>query len=324
MMLNAHGWSKQAIGVVAFVATIGVVALAVVLMTHQEARPATTQTARLHGDYMLDLGTGARTPIPERIMVSVAEFGRSTGEKYAASPDGGMLAFVGQGDDDNPQIFVAETDGFGIRQLTHDVREAMSPAWSPDGKKLAYVGYGAKWNGNETRLFVVDVATGVSTRITSERGWSPQFTPDGSSIIYTSDVANAPILKVVPAAGGRSKVFLAPNRGLWDTGDGSLSPDGKLVTFLGGGFPNEKPRGFHCGPCRFLANADGTGRRVLDGDCWASSPAGTWSPDGSRIVCSDDVDSIVLVDVASGRTSRVAEGKSAIWLDRQTLLIDAA
>lgn len=37
----------------------------------------------------------------------------------------------------------------------------------------------------------------------------------------------------------------------------------------------------------------GTNRRILDGECWEASPAGTWSPDGSRIVCSDgDYDGI--------------------------------
>jgi hypothetical protein len=73
-----------------------------------------------------------------------------------------------------------------------------------------------------------------------------------------------------------------------------------------------------------VANADGTDRRVLRGGCWLSNPAGTWSPDGHRIVCSDDVNSIVVVDVETGNASRVAEGRSAIWLDRQTLLVDVA
>jgi Tol biopolymer transport system component len=337
MIAQQRRWSrKTTIGALAVTAAIGLAGLAAVLTTHRgetaptrsanvltEAGPAPAERGVPKVDYMLDLDTGAKTPLPDAIIVSVAGFGRSAETKYAASADGSKLAYVGFGDE-NPQIFVARIDGGGVRQLTHDVREAMSPAWSPDGARIAYVGYGARWAGNARHLFVVDVATGVSTRVTGVTGdvWSPQFTPNGTSIIYTGGRASSPVIRVVPATGGKSTVFLAPRRGLTDTGNGSLSPDGSLVTFLAGGWPKEA--GHHCGPCRFVANADGTDRRVLYGECWGSSPAGTWSPDGSRIVCSDDINSIVVVDVARERASRVAEGRSAIWLDPQTLLVHLA
>jgi Tol biopolymer transport system component len=337
MVMQQHRWStKTTVRASVAAAAIGLVALAIVLMTRPgetasgrgtnaliDTGRRATASSRPKVDYTLDLRTGVTTPLPDAIVVSVAEFGRDLWTKYAASPDGSMLAYVGFGDDENPQIFVAGIDGTGIRQVTHDVREAMSPAWSPDGTKVAYVAYGANWAGNRRHFFLLDVATGVSTRIAGVTGGgAPQFTPDGSSILYTGGPPSVPVLRTVPVAGGRSTVFLEPGDGLTDGGNGSLSPDGSLVTFLGGGWPKEA--GHHCGPCRFVANADGTDRRVLYGECWGSSPAGTWSPDGSRIVCSDDVNGIVVVDVATGNASRVAEGRSAIWLDRQTLLIDVA
>jgi hypothetical protein len=54
---------------------------------------------------------------------------------------------------------------------------------------------------------------------------------------------------------------------------------------------------------------------------FGSNPAGTWSPDSGRIVCSDGT-AITVVDVATGVASNVAEGSSAIWLDRHTLLVE--
>ena len=331
-------WSRgTTIGACAVAAAIGLVALAVILMTRPGETAATrganasidtaiaaTAPRPPNVDYMIDLSTGTTTPLPDALIVSVAEFGRSPETKYAASPDGSTLAYVGFGDDENPQIFVARIDGTGIRQLTHDVRETMSPAWSPDGTSIAYIGYGPRWAGNRRQLFVVDVATGHSSRISghTREVWSPQFTPDGSSILYSGGPTYSPRVMTVPVAGGRSTVFLRPSYGLEDTGNGSLSPDGSLVTFVGGGFPKEADH--HCGPCRFVANADGTDRRVVYGECWGASPAGAWSPDGTRIVCSDDRNGIVVVDVATGIASRVAEGQSAIWLDRQTLLVDIA
>lgn len=330
-------WSRGTkIGACAVAAAIGV-AVAVILMT----RPGETATTRGANawidtgttvtepgvpkvDYTIDLNTGVSTPLPDALIVSVAEFGRSSGTKYAASPDGSMLAYVGIGDDENPQIFVAGIDGTGVRQLTHDSKEAMSPAWSPDGTKVGYAGYGADCAANARSLFVVDVATGRSTQVTDEAGealWDAQFTPDSSSLVYTGGTPSSPVLRTVPVAGGKSTLLIGPGEGVTDAGNGSLSPDGSLVTFLGSGWPKSFDN--HCGPCRLVANADGTDRRVIPG--YESSPAGTWSPDGDRIVVSDGSGSgIIVVDVTTGDASRVAEGRSAIWLDRQTLLVDVA
>jgi Tol biopolymer transport system component len=71
-----------------------------------------------------------------------------------------------------------------------------------------------------------------------------------------------------------------------------------------------------------MANADGTERRIIRGGCWGSHPAGTWSPDGSRIVCSNDRGSIIVLDIATGDGSPVASGTTAIWVDRHTLLVE--
>jgi Tol biopolymer transport system component len=341
MAMQDRSWSRKAtIGASALAGLIAVAALGVVLIARPE-EAATSQAAsavpetvvaprkpsRPGFDYTLNLSTGSAKQLPDALIGSVAGFGRSPSTKYAASRDGSMLAYVGHGDDANPQIFVSRIDGSGARQLTNDVREAMSPAWSPNGTRIAYIGYGSKWAGNRRHLFVVDVATGISTRVPGATGtiWDAQFTPDGRSILYTGGPPSAPVLRSVPVAGGRSTVFLAPSEGLSDTGNGSVSPDGSLVTFLGGGWPKEA--GHHCGPCRFVANADGSDRRVVPG-CFESSPAGTWSPDGRRIVCTTNTQfgkfSVMVVDIATGKASRVAEGRSAIWLDRQTLLIDVA
>jgi Tol biopolymer transport system component len=99
-------------------------------------------------------------------------------------------------------------------------------------------------------------------------------------------------------------------------GSGSLSPDGSLVTMMGHEVNGP-------GAIRFVANADGTELRQIAGR--GSIPAGTWSPDGSRIVCrrSDAVGGIIVVDIATGDASpTLAEGNGAIWLDDHTLLID--
>jgi Tol biopolymer transport system component len=276
--------------------------------------------------YVIDLTTREMTPLPDTIVGSLATV-RIDSARFAASKDGASLAFVGEGDDGSPQIFIAAIDGTGIRQVTHDPTGATSPAWSPDGTKIAYEGYGS---GDVRSLFVADVATGESRQLTHDSPpcrlcpLGPQFTPDGSSIIYSSA---QPGVRTVPVAGGKSTILLGRGRGgMGDAFSGAMSPDGSLVTMMG----NEIGGG---GPLRFVANADGTElpRQIPGREC---TPAGTWSPDGTRIVCraydfaregiipDPARDSILVVDVATGGASIVAEGRLAIWLDDHTLLVD--
>lgn len=316
-----------AIGAAAVVAAIGLVALGVILGTQrgeQAAAPGETATTPAESastdtgisvtkpgvrgvDHFIDLSSGVITPLPEAIISSAAKLGQ-----YATSPDGSRLAYVGDDDDGTPQIFVARIDGSGIRQMTHDPLRAASPAWSPDGTRIAYGGFGS--------LFVLDVATGQSTPVAGPGGpWAqPQFTPDGSSLLYTDPgpTSYGAVLRTVPIDGGKSTVLIGPDEGMGHAGNGSLSPDGSLVTMIGNEINGP-------GAIRFVANVDGTELRSIPEG--GSNPAGTWSPDGRRIVCTDYArKNILVVDVASGHASRVARGRGAIWFGDHSLLVDVA
>ena len=273
-------------------------------------------------DSVLDLDTGAMTPLPDAILRSLgaASTGDGAGSRYALSPDGSSLAYVAPGEDGTSQIFVAPAlDGSGVRQVTHDPAGADWPAWSPDGTMIAYEG-----GGDVRDLFVLDLITGGSTRIDDgapyhqSLGEGLQFTPDGSSLIYTGGTYSVPELRTVPIAGGDSTVVFGLGRGgMVDASNGSMSPDGSLVTMMGSVGDG--------GAFRFVARVDGAEPRQIVGR--RSEPAGTWSPDGTRIVCRgpgdlDWVAGIIVVDIATGESWPVAEGHAAIWLDDHTLLID--
>jgi Tol biopolymer transport system component len=245
-------------------------------LTDRNLRDVTPGTAAPKVPYLIDLNTRGMTPLPEAITGSLAT-GRIKFSRFAASPDGSSLAFVGEDEDGRPQIFIAGIDGTGLRQLTRDPRQATSPAWSPDGTRIAYEGYGSEGDVN---VFMLDVATGESRQITPENPLcppctlDPQFMPDGSSIIYNggnNECCNARV-RTIPVTGGNSKLLIGPGEGLEDAGNASISPDGSLVTFIASGNPNGAEVE-HCGPCRFLANADGTDKRIITG--WTASPAGT-------------------------------------------------
>jgi len=172
--------------------------------------------------------------------------------------------------------------------------------------------------GNGGGLFVLDVGTGESGRITvgASRFAGVQFAPDGSSLVYTGGSNTLPVLLTVPVVGGESTILFGEGRGgMNDAAIGAMSPDGSLLTMMGSEIGGP-------GAILFVANVDGTDlRHIPEG---RSNPAGTWSPDGSRIVCSNyGGEHILVVDIATGEASRVADGSGAIWLDGHTLLIEA-
>jgi len=285
--------------------------------------PWVSRAATPEVDYLLDLDTGSMTPLPDAIVASTGEGNAHFDGRYAASPDGSNLAYAATNADGRFQIFVVGIDGSGLRQVTDDRVGAISPAWSPDGTTIAYAGDSAD-GGNG--LFIVDPATGETTRVMdrSERSSTPQFTPDGSSLLFTGGSDTTPLLMIVPVIGGESRLLFEPAGGIEDTGNGSISPHGSLVTYLGGGTPEFGEVG-HCGPCRLVANVDGTEQRVISG--WMANPAGTWSPDGTRIVTMEDLGPgdhsfIDVVDVATGEGTKVGYGRMAIWIDDHTLLVE--
>lgn len=268
-------------------------------------------------DYVIDLSTGVMTPLSE--MTPLPEGfrphdGPSFENQYAVSPDGSLLAYVGTGDE--TQIFIVGIDGTRVRQVTQEPNGAWSPAWSPDGTRIAYEGLDA---GHVHGLFVLDVASGESTQVASVNRilpLEPQFTPDGSSLVYTGGSDRYPVIRSVPVAGGQGTLLIGRGGNLRAADNGSLSPDGSLMTFLSTQI--DDPR-----PLRFVTNADGTERRLLPdvyGIPCRSNPAGTWSADGSLIVCSE-ASRIIVIDVATGDASPVAIGRGAIWLDDHALLV---
>jgi Tol biopolymer transport system component len=270
----------------------------------------------------VDIETGASTPLPESIVGTEDVTGA-----YAVSPDGSRLAYVGRGDNDGVGIFVANLDGTGIEQVTVELRgEArpsgggagpafeVQPAWSPDGSKIAYIGRRA--NGAHGNVYLLDLATGVSTQVTDDPrdgAMSPTFSPDGSTIIYQGGDQ----ILAVPVAGGASVPMVG--------GDGAyaqhpaLSPDGSLLSYVCG-----KGSEGSTGIC--LANADGSGARVFVPVAFAEYPG--WSPDGTRIVYwSWQSADVYVVDVATGEETPVPTkgglGAFPVWLDNHTLIVEA-
>ena len=73
-------------------------------------------------------------------------------------------------------------DGSGQRRLTRDARYPATPAWSPDGRKIAFEGgpYAT------SSVYVVN-ADGSGQRRLARNGEAPAWSPDGRTIAFFSD-----------------------------------------------------------------------------------------------------------------------------------------
>ncbi len=133
------------------------------------------------------------------------------------------IAFVYAND-----LWTADLDGRGVRQLTENPGTETNPAFSPDGRLIAFSG---QYDGN-TDVFVVPAGGGVPKRLT----WHPAadlvagFTPDGRSVLFVSNRfsnnrAYAQLF-TVPVAGGEAGMLKVPY-----ASDAEISPDGRFIAY---------------------------------------------------------------------------------------------
>ncbi len=78
---------------------------------------------------------------------------------------------------------IADADGHNAQVLLESPEPLLSPSWSPDGKKLAYVSF----EGKNSAIYVQDILTGQRQQISAFEGInsSPDWSPDGSRLAMT-------------------------------------------------------------------------------------------------------------------------------------------
>jgi dipeptidyl aminopeptidase/acylaminoacyl peptidase len=162
----------------------------------------------------------------------------------AWSPDGKQLAFTSNRSKPDPdatydiEIWVIAADntdkGANLTRVTTSSGEHHSPAWSPDGKLLAYTTrLEPKLLEYSTSHLAVSPANGgeakILTRSLDRMASSPHFAPDGKSIFFTADDDGAMILAQLNLADGK---ISRPVDGRLMVEGFSVSKEGALVASI--------------------------------------------------------------------------------------------
>ena len=169
-------------------------------------------------------------------------------------------------------IGIMAPDGEQRRSLPigSDLEQALSPAVSPDGRRVAFTGIKA----GQLDLYVMNVDGSGRRQLTSDlaQDLDPTWSPDGDSLLFSwagTAPSSSTMLVVIGADGtGRREVLV-------DGWGGDWSPDGRQIAFTGVG---GRARGV------YVMDSDGhvtSLREVCGSECDDVAPR--WSPDGQSL-----------------------------------------
>ena len=210
------------------------------------------------------------------------------------------IAYVLEQDRGNARhysLLVSDMDGSNRREIFSSAQPILSPAWSPDGRQLAYMTY----QGNQSQLVVQDVGSGARRVVAQNEGMSssPAFSPDGRSLAFAQSSNNNFDIYLLDLGSG-TKTRLTDHAAI-DT-EPAFSPDGNTIYFTSdrGGSPQ----------IYRMSRRGGGAERAVVGSGYTAG--GDLSPDGSAVVMTRQSGGgyqIGLYDLGSGRFEALTNGR---------------
>ena len=223
-------------------------------------------------------------------------------------------------------LFVTGADGTGTRALPSPHSNEDDPAWSPDGRSIAFTSYGV------TPAVLVGDDRLRRVRVIARKGSEPAWSPDGSQVAYVGE--SKPSYSLSPFVGSGIFVVGADGRGRRRITRGkdwspAWSPDGTTIAFArhheSSGTTGLYLRRLAGGPVSLVFDADFVGENGEPGEVVSIS----WSPtDSSRLAFrltsfspkyyGPDEDEVIVIDIRGPRwprkvVSRMKAGTSVAW-----------
>ncbi|MFN2309764.1 MAG: Tol-Pal system beta propeller repeat protein TolB [Gammaproteobacteria bacterium] len=191
-----------------------------------------------------------------------------TGERGAFNTRIAYVTASGSGKGKLYELQVADSDGYGPQTIVRSKEPVMSPAWSPDASRIAYVSFEKR----RAEIYVQDMRTGQRSAVANFAGinGAPAWSPDGTRLALTLSRDGNPEIYVLRVAdGGLTRLTQSP---AIDT-EPAWSPDGRSLVFT-----SDRAGG----PQLYQVPAGGgqAQRLTFEGNYNASAD---FSPDGRRL-----------------------------------------
>ena len=214
------------------------------------------------------------------------------GPKGAFDTKIAYITVEGKQPDQRFLLKVADSDGYGPKTILQSSEPILSPTWSPEGNRLAYVSFEKK----RSNIYVQNVWSGKRALIAEYPGLNsaPAWSPDGRSLAMTLSKDGNPDIFVYNL--DSKKLRRLTRHTAIDT-EAAWSPDGRFIAFSSGraGAPQ----------IYVVSVAGGTPKRLTFNGKYNAGPA--YSPDGKHITMITDQGKGFRVGIYSNEERTVRE-----------------